>query len=66
MGKRARAPNKQNTLVDTLVAANVEPTQVGRSGRLILKGEAGSVALAKADGKLTPAGKHYFEKTGKQ
>ena len=45
----------------------VEPTSVGRSGRLILKDAEGKhVTLARSDAKLTPAGKRYFEKSGRQ
>ena len=51
--------------VDSLL--EVEPTPVGRSGRLILKDAEGKhITLARSDAKLTPAGKRFFEKTGKQ
>ena len=51
--------------VDSLL--EVEPTSVGRSGRLILKKEDGKhIALADARGKLTVLGKRYFEKSGKE
>jgi len=44
-----------------------EPTSVGRSGRLLLKADDDThVTLAGSNGKLTPAGKRWFEKTGKQ
>ena len=52
--------------VDGLIQSGVEPTQVARSGRLILRGAGkSSVTLADARGKLTEAGRHYFESTGK-
>ena len=51
-----------------LVDANLgtEPTKVGRSGRLILRAEDGThVTLANSAGKLSKAGKRYYEKSGK-
>ena len=52
--------------IDDGIAAGVEPTVVARSGRIVLKAPGGTVGLASAAGKLTNAGKRYYEKTGKE
>ena len=59
-------PPKIQTKLDAAIAAGVEPSQVARSGRLVLKGPQGTVALANSRGVLSAAGKLYYERTGKQ
>ena len=57
-------PPKYQAKVRSAIDANVKPTTVARSGRLVLKTPAGTVGLADSRGKLSAAGRFYFRSTG--
>ena len=58
-------PPKYQAKVRQAIDANIEPTTVARSGRLVLKTPAGTVGLADSRGKLSAAGEFYFRTSGR-
>ncbi len=51
--------------IDKLISENASPKTIARSGRIILKKDSASVGLTDSTGKLTRAGKYYYEKQAK-